>query len=554
MRRPQRAREYPLGRVENGRKIPARARTVAPVEGVRFAILGGTQRLHFRVALPVLRLELLPLKASRLRRPFLFAAPRSFLAQCISGLLLAIAAIGLGSCAKNYYYFPTYNYANRPVPPSKLANRVMVAVTQGGSAGSLQILDGSRDIRQNVENTIHSFSIKGFSAPYPNLILNFPEQIHGYVYSPAAPPSTAAGTLTTINYGTETTTGAMGSYTSIASSVAATADQQRIYSTQETTGQLLVLDNSTGSQYALNLPNVYKVAVNQGDTLALAMVRNSDTLYRVIKLNANQAPPPGYVDCQPLVLPVYCVIPVPGNYDRPVDAYFSLDGTTAYILNCGPECGGTTAGLTLLQEAILTIYTIPTSLPYPSPVTASVAVPGGVTAALSDGTTLYVAGQQLQPDGLYAGMLSTINQASNTVTATYSISDGYHTKLLFADDNTLWIGAQQCANGERAKLGLNYNCLTRFDTSALSAQLIPNVTPGGSTTVPFPNENNNQYYYGDLTGLCWVQNLHKVYTAYGGQVHAFHTVDGSEINNFYITVQGTALDVAYMDALTNSAD
>ena len=80
------------------------------------------------------------------------------------------------------------------------------------------------------------------------------------------------------------------------------------------------------------------------------------------------------------------------------------------------------------------------------------------------------------------------------------------------------------------------------------------MTPGGSTTVPFPNENNNQYYYGDLTGLCWVQNLHKVYTAYGGQVHAFHTVDGSEINNFYITVQGTALDVAYMDALTNSAD
>lgn len=461
--------------------------------------------------------------------------------------------MGLGACAKNYYYFPEYNYAGRPVPPSQLANRVMVAVTEGGSGGSLQILDGSRDIRSNIQNTIRSFAISGFSAPYPNLILNFPEQLRGYVYSPASPPSTAAGSLTTINYSTEASAGAVGSSSAISSSVAITADAQRIYFTQETTGQLVVYDQSKGAQYPLNLPNVYKVAVNQGDTVALAMVRNSNSLYRVVKLNANAASPPGAVDCQPYLLPVYCVVPVPGNYDRPTDAYFSLDGNTAYVLNCGPECGGTTAGLTLLQEGQLTVDTIPTSLPYPSAVTGSVAVPGGVTTALSDGTTLYVAGQQLLSDGLFTGVLSMVNQSTNTVTGSYSISDGFHSKLLFADDNTLWIGSQQCANGERAKLGQNYNCLTRFDTSGKTAQVIPNLTTA-QPTVPYPNENNNQYYYGSLTGLCWVQSLHKVYTAYGGQVHAFSTVDGSEINNYYITVQGTALDVAYMDALTNSAN
>ena len=70
--------------------------------------------------------------------------------------------------------------------------------------------------------------------------------------------------------------------------------------------------------------------------------------------------------------------------------------------------------------------------------------------------------------------------------------------------------------------------------------------------VPYPNGNQNQYYYGDLTGLCWVQNLHKVYTAYGGQVHLFNTSDGSEINNVNVIVQGTALDVAYMDAVTDA--
>ncbi len=49
-----------------------------------------------------------------------------------------------------------------------------------------------------------------------------------------------------------------------------------------------------------------------------------------------------------------------------------------------------------------------------------------------------------------------------------------------------------------------------------------------------------------------MQDFHKIYTAYGGQVHAFNTADGSEIDNEFITVQGTALDVAYMDAITNA--
>ena len=91
--------------------------------------------------------------------------------------------------------------------------------------------------------------------------------------------------------------------------------------------------------------------------------------------------------------------------------------------------------------------------------------------------------------------------------------------------------------------------------ATLVPKIVPNVTPGSATAVvQYPNENNNQYYYGSLTGLCWVENLNKVYTAYGGQIHAFSTVDGSEINNQYITVQGTALDVAYMDATTDQAD
>ena len=490
---------------------------------------------------------------------------QSLRAQIFCGLLIAIATATLTSChsADYYYYkFPQYTFANRPVPPSKLANRVMISVSINGTSGALPIVDALRDIRSNVENTIPSFAISGYASGYPNLILSFPEQTRGYVYSDLL------GDISVVNYSSESSSTSGGKFAAKSTSLAVPPSFNHAYSAQESIGQLGIIDNTTGRTYGLIIPNVYKVAVNQGDTVVLAMVRNSNTIYRLVRLNMNQfatadlaTQATGAVDCQPFNLPVYCAVPVTGTYDRPIGAYFSLDGTSAYVLNCGPECGGTTASVSFLQQGSLTVDVIPTSPPpYPSPVISNVPVPGGATTALSDGTTLYVAGQQQVPDGLFTGYLSTINLAAavaspaTALTGKYSISDGTHTKLLFADDNTLWIGSQFCATGERAKLNQNYNCLTRFDLGAKTAQVIPNVTPGGTATVPYPNTNQNLYYYGDLTGLCWVQNFHKVYTAYGGQVHAFKTADGSEIDNKFITVQGTALDVAYLDAVTNGAN
>ncbi len=477
---------------------------------------------------------------------------KPLLVRFVCGLVITFAGLALTSChsaAYYYYKFPEYTFANRPIPPSKLANRVMVALTVNGSQGALAILDGSRDIRSNVQNTIQSFSISGYSAGYPNRIFNYPESVHGYVYSDND------ASLTTVDYSKEATAGAVGTFVPKSTDVGLSEGNLRVFAALQSLGQIAVIDNTTGRNFYLNLPNVNLISVNQGGTIALATVRNSNTLYRVIKLNANQANPPGAADCQPYNLPVYCVVPVPGTYDRPTTAYFSLDGTTAYLLNCGPECGGTTASVSYLSQGSLTLDVIPTSTSYPSPVITNVAVPGGATTAIADGSTLYIAGQQLLPDGLFSGNLTTISLATNTVTGKYGISDGNHSKLLFADDNTLWIGSQFCANGERAKLLQNYNCLTRFDLGSKAVSIIPAVTPGSATaTVPYPNGDNNLYYYGSLTGICWVQGLHKVYTAYGGQVHVFKTADGSEINNQFVTVQGTALDVAYLDALTNAAN
>jgi hypothetical protein len=71
-----------------------------------------------------------------------------------------------------------------------------------------------------------------------------------------------------------------------------------------------------GSSFYLNLPNVDKVVIDQGNGVILAMVRNSNTMYRVVKLPATNNPviaSRSSVDCEPLLLPVLCVVPVAGH-------------------------------------------------------------------------------------------------------------------------------------------------------------------------------------------------------------------------------------------------
>ena len=70
-------------------------------------------------------------------------------------------------------------------------------------------------------------------------------------------------------------------------------------------------------------------------------------------------------------------------FDHPVWAVFSSDDSTAYILNCGAECGGTTASITLLD--------MNSNLPGPT-----IPIDAGTTGLLS-GNILYVAGTKPEP-------------------------------------------------------------------------------------------------------------------------------------------------------------
>jgi len=425
-------------------------------------------------------------------------------------------------------------------------------------------VDAFYDIRYayNSTNTGPQFAISGYSAKLPSTIQNMPEERLGAVYS------TGDGVLAIINYTKEITNPAVNGLNGFSSSAFVTRNQQFAVAASQNAHILTVVNRSTNTSYPLSLPGVYRVSLNPGGSVALAFVQNSNYIYYPRLLTASETQtysggpstwPLGAEDCEPQNLPGMCLFQAldpktgkPLAFNRPVKAVFSADGGTAYILSCGPECGGTptpnslfpnSAAVSQMPIAPLIFLLGQQSGMLPTQGTlnsGTIGVPGGASNALVDGSTLYVAGQQQQPDGFWGGYLTVLELPSSattaiTPTASVSISDGAPgamSRMILADDDTLWIGMSKCTNGERASNGLPYGCLTMVNTTTNAATLLP--------------------YNGDATGIAAVTGLHKIYTAEGGQIYIYSTVNGSAIDNSNVTVTGTAYDVAYMDALTDT--
>jgi hypothetical protein len=474
------------------------------------------------------------------------------------------AAVVLAGCGTTTYF------AGRQLPPSGLPDRVLIAVQNPSiaSSGSLIFVDAFYDIRFSYNQKVGGFSITGYSGQLPITIQNMPEEQAGAVYG------AGDGSLHLENYQKETDGGAQKGPAGLSSSIFITRDQNYVFAANQQATVLTVVDHTTGGAYALSLPGVYRVSVNPGGSAAMAFVQNSNYAYYVRKLSAQETLaysggsstwPKAAMDCEPQNSPGWCLFQMqsPDNvdstgnpygmplvFDRPVKAIFSPDGGTAYILNCGAECGGTTSSISVVPVSPM-IYLqgqhsgkLPSNTVLhsdcastPNASSCTLAVPGGSSNALIASSTMYVVGQQLQPDGLFAGHLTVLTlpgNATSTMTAgaPISISDGAPgapSRIIQADDNTLWIAMTKCNNGERYTTGQPYGCLTMFNTSNNSVTML-------------------EPYLGDATGIAAVTGLHKVYVAQGGQVYIYHTTDGSSVNNQYVTVTGTASDVAFMDA------
>lgn len=180
---------------------------------------------------------------------------------------------------------------------------------------------------------------------------------------------------------------------------------------------------------------------------------------------------------------------VSGSFDHPVSGVFSSDDSKAYILNCGLECGGAIASVTVLDMT--------TSPPTPG---ASVAV-AGATVGLLNSSSLYVAGNSGPGSG--TGVLTTVDVGALTAGAPVTIGDGYHRKMALDNHGHLFIGAKTCTQ---------LRCLTVFDTASQTATVEVN---------PDPSQNGNGF--GDVGGIQPISNRDRLYLAQGGELRIFDT-------------------------------
>jgi YVTN family beta-propeller protein len=196
---------------------------------------------------------------------------------------------------------------------------------------------------------------------------------------------------------------------------------------------------------------------------------------------------------------------VPG-FDRPAWGVFASDSSKAYIMNCGPECGGTTASVTELDN----LGGVP-SLGTNSVVSAA-------TVGLLDGTNLYVAGTVSAGAG--GGRLDVLNASGLSVTKSgVVISDGYHTTMAISSGRVL-VGARACSNAVEG-------CLSLYNTSA------------GTAAIGTPK--------GEVTGMQAISGRAIVYVCEGGELRIYDSSTGTEKLPPPVDIVGKAWDVRQID-------
>lgn len=215
-------------------------------------------------------------------------------------------------------------------------------------------------------------------------------------------------------------------------------------------------------------------------------------------------------------------------FDYPVWGVFSADDSTAYILNCGPECGGTTASVQAINVSTGTAVGTPLAL-------------SGATMGLLSGSTLYVAGTTGGVAG--AGVLNIVNVSASQptlTTASLHISDGYHRQMVLGSNNKLFIGSTACTNNPNSATPTG--CLSIFDVSAGGNPAVDSARdPLYCDPAPVACTRGK----GDVTGMTALTGRSVVYVAEGGFLRIFSTTSSSETGE--VSIGGAIIDVKAVD-------
>jgi hypothetical protein len=231
-----------------------------------------------------------------------------------------------------------------------------------------------------------------------------------------------------------------------------------------------------------------------------------------------------------------CVLP--GTFDRPIWAVFSASGTTAYVMNCGQQCGGTGAGACLTFTSCTTVSALDMTQTPPS-LGVSVPVPAA-TVGLLQGNNLFVAGTPVSAaDNTCAGVttaattcgrLTVIDVGSMTAGTPVAITDGYHNKMEMGANAQLFVGSRDCMNVVSG--GEVRGCLSIVNTSSSVS----------ASSVIAPPDNGN------VTGIAPIPNRSVVYVCENGKLRIYDTTtDKLEQLTAAPSISGQAIDVKVVD-------
>lgn len=282
------------------------------------------------------------------------------------------------------------------------------------------------------------------------------------------------------------------------------------------TGAVQVMNFAGGGlTTSIAVTNAQTVISNSTGTQLLVFRNDSNS---VTVLQPGAAVPP--VDLSCLTNPPNAVCTIVPGFDRPV--YGIISGNTAYILNCGPQCGGVQASVMIFDLPTLTItHTIPVD---------------AATWALLNGSTLYVAGTSPTNNACTGqttaattcGRLDIVDLSSATVTGSVVITDGYHWRMDLTSDGQLFIGSHDCTNIGNVNYpsGEVRGCLSIYRTY--------------DNSVFIPPDN------GDVNGLQGFSSRLVEYVAQGGLLRVYSLPQDILYINPDLLPQGTINIVGYV--------
>jgi len=380
--------------------------------------------------------------------------------------------------------------------PSQLSNRAFIT---NQFSGNVQIMDSQQDITSFYTTTNNNTGQTGpgITGTAVSILvggsLTFavlsPDGLETLVYNPTV------HSFTFITNSSELTNGnvTMADWTDMA---LFSPDSKNLYVpvpnapiANSVPGAVQVISTATG-QISANypVPSARFVAISPNGQTLLVFASNSDTMW-LINLSATSP----------------TAVAIPG-FARPVNAFFSSDSSTAYVLNCGPQCASQ-AGLPSVMR-----FDIPTQT-----VTATVQV-GGARVGLLKGNSLYVAGFPGGSIGTFDVVdVSTMTRVTPNSVA---IGDGTHTTMAISNNNKLYIGAITCANTTNG-------CLSIVDLGTNKADPMP--PPRGA-----------------VTGLQSIPNRNTMYVVEGTVLNIYDTSSG-QLQPTQITFRGALYGVIQVD-------